>query len=246
MIIIILMNYFKKYSNYKKQKLDFTHYFCLPLKEEIFVNEYKKFKDNIISKNVQNILPDLFQREDKLHFTLFLISAEDKDERLKLILQKLNECGEEIKKITNGQPLKIKFEGFEAMMDGNYEKTRVIYAKPIKDENFEKINLINDFIIKALVKDKLISLEELNNSKVVYDKEKDKYSNLIHLTVLNNTFLKKSKDKNFKYQKFFNSVSFMKEINGISFVDTNISSILLSKLRTENGNPYNLVHEIKI
>jgi hypothetical protein len=234
-------NYNYKKTRYKKPKqFRFTHYFCLPLDNNEFRAEYIKFRDEVNGMNIPGISPFLFQRDDKLHLTLFLISADDW--KIAKIVQVLISLHEEIKKIVVNKPLKYCFEKFEIL--GNcYEQTRVVYGKPKEDENIEKINKINNLIIQELISQNLISYTEIEKCHLSYDEVNNSYKNLLHLTLLNSTFTRKRDDHEgcFDSSKLFEVIS-----KSVYLTECNLNSIYLCKLATENGAPYNVVHQINL
>ena len=84
------------------------------------------------------------------------------------------------------------------------EKTRVVFAKMKEDESYRKIELIIDLIIKTLIKENVISRNDIESYHISF--EQNLYKIVLHLTLLNTMFLNKIlKKKNKKPIKSFNS-----------------------------------------
>ena len=84
------------------------------------------------------------------------------------------------------------------------ERTRVVFAKMKEDESYRKIELIIDLIIKTLIKENVISKNDIESYHISF--EQNLYKIVLHLTLLNTMFLNKIlKKKNKKPIKSFNS-----------------------------------------
>ena len=219
-------------------RLNFTHYFCLPIETEGFQKEYTKLIDDLIKRNIKFISPYLFQRNDKLHLTLFLISADDK--KIESIESNLSNLQNGIKEIINDHPLKFVFEKFDKMGD-YFEQTRVVYAKPKDDENMEKFNKILNILLNSLINENLISKEEIEKSHLLYDESSKSYKQSFHMTICNINFIKSNNRK-----QYFDSRELLNELNSRFLPESEINNIYLCKLKTENGVPYNIVHKYDI
>jgi hypothetical protein len=158
---------------------------------------------------------------------LELEEDETKIEKVNKILENLNP---QFQEIAQGK-LIFNFEKFQAI--GQQTDSRVIFASMKKDENFEKIQEIIHLIIDALVTNKILNQEQLNNNHIKLIN--GKYSTLIHLTLLNVTFLNKILKKNGEKEIFKTDLtSILNFMNkNCQLNDCELKEINFSKMRED-------------
>lgn len=146
----------------------------IPLLDEELKNNFDAFKASVLEEKISGVEESIFQKKEKLHLTIMILSLEDDLEKNEAI-KTLFSCKNEIIKFKS--PLKIKISGLNCM-DENPEKSNVLYA------NAEILNEIEPN-----------SLQKVVNSVSNYFYEKGfahRYAENVklHVTVINTKYRK--------------------------------------------------------
>lgn len=224
----------------KKYKPILTHFINIPIEDASFIKSYETIRDELHKADLKNFYPELLQKHYKLHMTILALDLADENklEKVHTILSKI--C-EEIRIIVKGD-LKFNFEKYDTM--GNLTTARVIYAKMMEDENYQKLTDIIHLIIKTLLDAEVLSRRDLKESHVEYDKKTGRYGIKLHMTLLNVTFLNR-KNKGKKTKKFYkidatDIIEFLK-VRHLPTADLN--NINLSKMKADKiTGKYELVY----
>lgn len=241
---------YNKPRNYKYNQNNFnnhkTHFINIPIIDDLFIEEYKKFTEFIKKQNLKDFYPDLLQKPGKLHFTVCVLSLGEDEEKIEKVNTILNRLCPQIQQISLGN-LKCNFDGFSSM--GKVNDCRVIYSKVKEDENYNRLCEIISIIIKNLVQEGIISKKDLSASHVEFDKKKDFYSIKIHMTLLNTLFLNKiAKKLQMKQIYSIDSNEILNFMNNkVIFPSVSLSEIHYSRMRENKiTEKYEMLYTYKI
>lgn len=180
-------NNYSKYNtksnrNFNKKEVKLTHFINLPIKDEEFCKNYKIFKDELEKLGIDQ---KLIQPIIKLHFTVCVLSLnQNQVDKVRTILDNLLKSN-----FNDFKKFSLKIDSFTPMNENSY-KNRVIFGDVKKNEKYENIKEIFHLIIDSLVKNNIMNDESLKESHI--EKINGKYTNIVHLTILNTKFLKNS------------------------------------------------------
>ena len=217
-----------------------SHFIMIPIEDQSFVEAYNQLVNNIKSENLQNISPYLFQKDGKLHMTVCTLNIGEESSKLDKYLNFLSGIEEEVKKISSGG-VNFNFDGYSTLGEG--ANTRVLYVKMKKDDQYEKLGKIIDFLISRLVKSNLLNQEEIEQNFIVFDNLTNKYSITVHLTILNvlfwNKILKKNKQKPLKG---LNSTQLLDYLINMLLPNANINCFNFCRMREDkNTEKYEII-----
>jgi len=184
-----------KFNPNSKKPPEKTHFINIPILDESFISEYKKFCDFIqTQKELKDFHPGLLQKPGKLHFTICVLSLGEDQAQIDKVHKILADMRSEFQTQSEGS-LKFNFDGYSTM--GSATDCRVVYSKIKEDDyNFEKLSEIINMIIKRFVEEGVLSKKDLSKSHINYNWKKDFYSIKVHMTLLNVLFLNKILKKN--------------------------------------------------
>ncbi|XP_057327157.1 activating signal cointegrator 1 complex subunit 1 [Microplitis mediator] len=164
-----------------KKKIPFTHFVSIPLNEETIINNFIKFKNEILNDSEimsKGLMEDFFVSPNKFHLTigmLLLINNEDK----KKAVETLNACVNEIIKpiLQQSGPLKLKIQGVEIMNDDE-KRVTVLYGKVLKNDILQEIanKTFNFFIQKDLMSVQYTEAVKLHMTLIKTSRVTDKSS----------------------------------------------------------------------
>ena len=160
-----------------------------------------------------------------------------KIEKVKNIMEEIQPI---LKSISNGQVC-FKFERFNFM--GNDEAhCRVVYAEMKKDQNFELLNNVINIVLTKLISEGIIDQNELEKYHI--QQKNGEFRVLLHLTLLNLTFLNKLIKKK---EKFFNAIDTLNNIKAAYLVDCPLNKInFCVKREDKKTEMYELVQPYEI
>lgn len=137
-----------------RNKQHFTHFLSIPLDSEEIRSNFVKFREKILTELSSGFDLDesLFQKPEKLHLTLCMMSLMDNVDRAEAA-QLLVECRESFIESTLAEygPLEVRVNGL-AYMNDDPSSVDVLYAK-VASEPLQRIadQLMEKFIAKGLV-----------------------------------------------------------------------------------------------
>jgi len=220
--------HFNRQKNFKNNAK--THFINIPILDEYFLEEYKKFCEFISSQNIKNFQPEMLQKPGKLHFTVCVLDLGEDPHKIQKVHTILENLNSEIKYISNGD-LTYNFDGFNTM--GKVEDCRVVYSKIKEDINYEKLCKIINLIISKFVQEGIMNKQELSQSHITYNKKQNFYSIKVHMTLLNilfmNKILKKKQIKTLKSIDSYEILQFMNET--VVFPSAQLKEIHFSRMR---------------
>ncbi|XP_029733477.2 activating signal cointegrator 1 complex subunit 1 [Aedes albopictus] len=155
-----------------RNKQHFTHFLSIPMTSDEIKSNYIKFREKVLTELPSGFHLDesLFQKPEKLHLTLCMMSLMDNVDRAHAA-QLLQDCRESIIKITLAEfgPIEVHLRGL-AYMNDDPSSVDVLYAK-VESEPLQRIadQLMEYFIANGLIKRE-------------YDHVK------LHATLINSTF----------------------------------------------------------
>lgn len=196
------------------------------ISDEIKTN-FLEFKDKVVQKQYKGVEESIFQKAEKLHLTITVLSLFNSSE-----IEEVTQCLQKYKKdvfdnMLNGRNhLSIILEGLDSMQT-DLKKCHVLYAKAKftdEDENCDLqaiVNSINNFFyIKGFCKEQRVDVK-------------------LHATLMNTKYRKVEGRKKF-YQKRlpFNAVDIMKDYKDHYFGKCNFNAIDLSLMSSVDDNGY--------
>jgi len=214
------------------QQPQYTHFIGIPLNTKNFIEKFEFFKNTILEEEFKDISENLFQNENRLHFTICLLNL-NSDKEIKEVKNSLLESQKEFDKILQGEDLFVDFDKFEIF--GSESKSRVLYTKPsTTGSSTEKLKDIIDSIIAILLEKKIVTKEFLEKSNIDYNQEMDRYE-LKHLHVsLINYSMNTTKDVNVK--TYFNGQRVIKHMKNFSFGTQKLDEVALFEMKINQNN----------
>ena len=231
------------YSSNEKVK----YFLMVPFEDDNFLNSYNDICSKLEKDNPKDFNKYLFQKPKKLHITLIVLDIKEDEKKKEKIINLINSLLKDIKSIVDNE-LIFNFEKFDVFDD--IKKAHVLFAKMIEDENYYKLKMVTNLIIKNLVKENILSKKDLENLHV-----KEEYSDgeLIyvlkyHITLLNVKYLNQALQKEGKQtQNNFDATEILKCIEKMSFPEFKMSKINLCAMREDEKNgTYELIHTFNI
>lgn len=224
----------------KSPKPNFNYFLMFPLTDETFLSKYTEIHSNIQSQNIPNFNINLLQHPKRFHITIIVLSLTTPSE-IQTVIDILNTNTQSIQDIIEDpHSLSITFDSFSSFQT-DLTNARVVYLKPLEDENHYKLSEITHLLITELINHGIINKNDLLNYKVT--RKEGKYVTQPHSTFLNVSFLPKQ-----EHVHSFNAVDVMKYLNTLSLPSCAITKIHLCKMRKNNNNneEYEVVHSINI
>lgn len=223
------------------------HFLMIPFEDPTFINEYEGFCNKLGSEMPDNYDKDLLQKPSKLHISALIFDLKGDNKKISIICDLMKDLQKEFKSITNGK-LEYNFGGYDAF--DSFKKARVIFSKMKEDENFEKLNLIIDLIVKRLLKESIIKESELSEVHVTNERSNSDpfYKIQLHLTLLNTTFLNKVLKKCKKKPiKNFDGSKIKDCIQGVNLPVCPLNKINFCELReNKNTGKYELIQSFDL
>jgi hypothetical protein len=222
-----------------------SHFINIPILDTSFIDGYVKFMEVFKTSNVNNFYPELLQKPGKLHMTVCTLDIGEDDEKIQKVHKILLDLQPEIKKLVDGKVF-FNFEKFETME--KVTSTRVVYAKMIEDEYYQKLEEVIHLILKTLIEQSIIDKNKLNEVHIDYDKDKDRYSIKLHMTLLNVMFLNKILKKTRQKQVFnLDATDIMDHCSKQILPPAEITQIHFSRMREDKvTEKYELLYSYDI
>ena len=231
----------------KQNNFPLRHFLMIPFEDPTFINDYEKnFCDKLNSEMPENFDTNLLQKPSKLHISALIFDLKEDNKKIDIICDLMKNLQTEFKNITKGK-LEYFFDGYDSF--DSFQKTRVIFSKMKEDENFLKLNLIIDLIIKNLLKEGIIKESELNELHVIKENNSNPFYKIqLHLTLLNTTFLNKVLKKSKKKPiKFFDGSKIHDCIQGVKLPVCQLKKINFCELReNKNTGKYELIQSFDL
>ena len=188
-------------EKYPNNKFPPRHFIMIPFEDENFIKDYKELCDLLEKEKPKGYDFELLQKPGKLHTSVIVLDLKDDPNEVSKIENILDKIHPKMKELADGG-ITFNFDDYDVF--DSTERTRVVFAKMKEDESYRKIELIIDLIIKTLIKENVISRNDIESYHISF--EQNRYKIVLHLTLLNTMFLNKIlKKKNKKPIKSFNS-----------------------------------------
>jgi len=188
-------------EKYPNNKFSPRHFIMIPFEDENFIKDYKELCDLLEKEKPKGYDFELLQKPGKLHTSVIVLDLKDDPNEVSKIENILDKIHPKMKELADGG-ITFNFDDYDVF--DSKERTRVVFAKMKEDESYRKIELIIDLIIKTLIKENVISRNDIESYHISF--EQNLYKIVLHLTLLNTMFLNKIlKKKNKKPIKSFNS-----------------------------------------
>jgi hypothetical protein len=188
-------------EKYPNNKFSPRHFIMIPFEDENFIKDYKELCDLLEKEKPKGYDFELLQKPGKLHTSVIVLDLKDDPNEVSKIENILDKIHPKMKELADGG-ITFNFDDYDVF--DSIERTRVVFAKMKEDESYRKIELIIDLIIKTLIKENVISRNDIESYHISF--ENNLYKIVLHLTLLNTMFLNKIlKKKNKKPIKSFNS-----------------------------------------
>ena len=188
-------------EKYPNNKFPPRHFIMIPFEDENFIKDYKELCDLLEKEKPKGYDFELLQKPGKLHTSVIVLDLKDDPNEVSKIENILDKIHPKMKELADGG-ITFNFDDYDVF--DSKERTRVVFAKMKEDESYRKIELIIDLIIKTLIKENVISRNDIESYHISF--EQNLYKIVLHLTLLNTMFLNKIlKKKNKKPIKSFNS-----------------------------------------
>ena len=188
-------------EKYHNNKFPPRHFIMIPFEDENFIKDYKELCDLLEKEKPKGYDFELLQKPGKLHTSVIVLDLKDDPNEVSKIENILDKIHPKMKELADGG-ITFNFDDYDVF--DSTERTRVVFAKMKEDESYRKIELIIDLIIKTLIKENVISRNDIESYHISF--EQNLYKIVLHLTLLNTMFLNKIlKKKNKKPIKSFNS-----------------------------------------
>lgn len=224
----------------KRNSDKFTHIIALPFLDEKFIENYHKFRDEVlrmqidVERSTERVHKFLFQKSTKLHMTIVCLSLNDEDkiEKARELLLKESENFVRSKII----PKQLEIRGLGYFKEPRKEKANVLYARI--GSSSDQIQVLADSISKTMI---LNGLAYRNNGEKYFE---DNDSVKLHLTMMNTAFIRRNitprerKSIDFKRIKYFDATKILDNFNDYSFGTLAMPPIQLCDVRKSNEFGY--------
>ena len=208
-------------EKYPNNKFSPRHFIMIPFEDENFIKDYKELCDLLEKEKPKGYDFELLQKPGKLHTSVIVLDLKDDPNEVSKIENILDKIHPKMKELADGG-ITFNFDDYDVF--DSTERTRVVFAKMKEDESYRKIELIIDLIIKTLIKENVISRNDIESYHISF--EQNLYKIVLHLTLLNTMFLNKIlKKKNKKPIKSFNSQDILAVMH-----EKNLTSCPLNKI----------------
>ena len=208
-------------EKYPNNKFPPRHFIMIPFEDENFIKDYKELCDLLEKEKPKGYDFELLQKPGKLHTSVIVLDLKDDPNEVSKIENILDKIHPKMKELADGG-ITFNFDDYDVF--DSKERTRVVFAKMKEDESYRKIELIIDLIIKTLIKENVISKNDIESYHISF--EQNLYKIVLHLTLLNTMFLNKIlKKKNKKPIKSFNSQDILAVMH-----EKNLTSCPLNKI----------------
>lgn len=208
-------------EKYPNNKFPPRHFIMIPFEDENFIKDYKELCDLLEKEKPKEYDFELLQKPGKLHTSVIVLDLKNDPNEVSKIENILDKIHPKMKELADGG-ITFNFDDYDVF--DSKERTRVVFAKMKEDESHRKIELIIDLIIKTLIKENVISRNDIESYHISF--EQNLYKIVLHLTLLNTMFLNKIlKKKNKKPIKSFNSQDILAVMH-----EKNLTSCPLNKI----------------
>ena len=235
-------------SNINNPKNDKVKYFLMiPFEEENFISTFNTLCTKLEKENPPNFNKNLFQKPQKLHFTLLVLDINENKEKTEKIINIINNLISDIKDIVCDE-LIFNFDKFDVF--DTVKNAKVIFAKMIEDENHYKLKLITNLIIKKLIEENILNKKDLQNLHIneEYNDGELIYVIRFHLTLLNVKYLNRFFEQEKKQTLHdFNATDILQCMKDIKFPECKLDKINLCAMREDPSNgKYEVLHTFNI
>lgn len=217
-----------------------NHFIMIPFEDESFIESYKKLCTFLKENIPEGFDERLLQKPTKLHFSVIILNLNEDPslvEKVKTILRNLQPS---LQGMANSK-IMFEFEKFNYL--GNEEtKARVVYAEMLKNESMNLLNNVIDTIIRQLIIEGIINQNELQKYHIT--NSKGIFSILLHLTLLNITFLNKVIKQN---KKSFDAQATLANIKQMGLASCPLKKINFCVMREDKATEkYELIESYDI
>jgi 2'-5' RNA ligase len=235
-------------SNINNSKNDKVKYFLMiPFEQENFISTFNTLCTKLEKENPPNFNKNLFQKPQKLHFTLLVLDINENKEKTEKIINIINNLISDIKNIASDE-LIFNFDKFDVF--DTVKNAKVIFAKMIEDENHYKLKLITNLIIKKLMEGNILNKKDLQNLHIneEYNDGELIYVIKFHLTLLNVKYLNRFFEQEKKPTLHdFNATDILQCMKDIKFPECKLDKINLCAMRENPSNgKYEVLHTFNI
>jgi hypothetical protein len=171
----------QQWDNTKK-----SHFIMIPIEDKTFIDAYSNLCNEFGKVTVNNFHPELLQKPGKLHMTVCTLDLGDDQNKIDKVHQIMSSIENDMKALADSTVL-FNFEKYETM--GKVNSARVVFAKMLEDEYFQKLSEIVHLIIYSLVEGGALEKNSLSEKFIEF--KENKYRIQLHLTLLNVLFLNK-------------------------------------------------------
>lgn len=193
----------------------FTHFLSVSCATEEIKSSFLRFKREVLEDNgTSQDLASLFQKPEKLHFTITLLVLPNEQDRV-IALECLEECKSLIvDKFLRDEPLQVTIDSL-GCMNNNPRACNVLYANVVS----EKMQEVADEIKQYFERRGIIKLDEGNVK--------------LHVTLMNTKFSSRR-----RRQTIFDATRILEKFRNFYFGSFTVNEIHLGKLRTKSANGY--------
>ena len=234
-------------DNIKNSNDKVKYFLMIPFEQENFINTFNTLCTKLEKENPKNFDKNLFQKPQKLHFTLLVLDINENKEKTEKIINVMNNLLNNIKDIVSDELL-FNFDKFDVF--DSVKNAHVIYAKMIEDENHYKLKMITNLIIRKFLEENILNKKDLENLHIneEYSDGELIYVIKYHLTLLNVKYLNRALQKEKKaIIHDFNATDILQCIKDIKFPECKLDKINLCAMREDTSNEkYEVIHTFNI
>ena len=223
------------------------YFLMIPFEQEDFITTFKNLSQKLEKEGPKDFNINLLQKPKKLHITLIVLDIKENKEKKEKIIYVMNSILNDIKNIISGE-LVFNFEKFDVF--DSVKKAHVIFGKMIEDENYYKLKMITNLIIKKFVEENILNKKDLQDLHVSEEYSDGELIYIIkyHITLLNIKYLNRVLQKEKKiFQKDIDATEILKCINSIQFPECKLDKINLCSMREDESiGKYQVIHTFNI
>ena len=223
------------------------YFLMIPLEQDDFISTFNNISEKLESEKPTNFDQNLLQKPQKLHLTLVVLDINESKEKTEKIINLMNSLLNEIKDILSGE-LFYNFEKFDVF--DSIKKAHVVFAKMIEDENYYKLKMMTNLIIKKLVEENILNKKDLQNLKIneEYSDGELIYVIKFHITLLNVKYLNRALQKEKRlFQNDIDATEILQCLKSFDFPECKLDKINLCAMREDTSNgKYEIIHTFNI
>lgn len=223
------------------------YFLMIPFEQEDFVSTFKDLSQILKKENPKDFNINLVQKPQKLHITLLVLDINENKEKTEKIINIINSLINDIKNLICDE-FCFNFEKFDVFDD--IKKAHVVFAKMIEDENYYKLKMITNMIIKKLVEESILNKKNLQDLHIneEYSDGELIYTVKYHITLLNVKYLNRALQKEKKpFKKDIDATEILQCFKNIQFPECKMDKINLCAMREdESTGKYEVIHTFNI